>query len=520
MPATPRPATHNSPPPDTDRGGEAERLRWENTFRKPDPWSYDTPYEVAKRNHVLELLPDSPIHSALEVGCAEGHFTALLSPRVSELTAIDISERALERAKTRCADAANVTFVRCDIHERIPDGPFDLIMCTEVLYYLYDRFALEDFMSRAVERLKPGGHIVLEHVNMVSDDPTQTGFDFNEIGTDFIAGVFAAQADLEFLLELKTPLYKAQQFRRLKRPVDAPAVERPMAREVVQRDADFQHPALHRGGCAVTRAEAIHCWETAALPVLMYHRVADSGAGSLAPYRVGTAMFERQIAYLKRHGYRSRSIGSYVAFRQKNPTAALPGRPIAITFDDAYDDFFTTAWPILRSHGFTATLFVPVGFIGGHAEWDAEHGDAARMMTWEQLKAASKEGVEIASHGLSHTRLPNLDEAALREEIFASRNVLASRLDTEIAGFSYPYTQRDQPVRQAVASAGYRYAVVGKRPSTAAYDAYEIPRIEVLGTDSMDAFVNALPRPSLVDEPRLAHYLRLRAARDRRTYMR
>lgn len=355
---------------------------------------------------------------------------------------------------------------------------------------------------------------------MVSDDRTQTGFDFNEIGTDFIAGVFASHAELEFLLELKAPLYKAQQFRRSQRPVDAPAGERPMPREVLMRDAGFQHPALHRGGCAVTRAEAIHCWETAELPVLMYHRVANSGAESLAPYRVGTAMFERQIAYLKRHGYMSRTIGSYDAFRQKNPTAALPGRPIAITFDDAYEDFFTTAWPILRAHGFTATLFVPVGFIGGYAEWDAKHGDSAKMMTWEQLKAASQEGVEIASHGISHTRLPTLDEAAMREEVFASRDVLHSRLHTKIAGFSYPYTQRDQLIRQAVASAGYQYAVVGRRPASAAYNAYEIPRIEILGTDSMEAFVNALPRPSLVDESRIAQFLRLRAARDRRTYMR
>ena len=148
MPPTPRPATHKSSPPDAERGDEAERLRWETTFSKPDPWKYDSEYEVTKRNHVLELLPDGPIHSALEVGCAEGHFTALLSPRVGKLTAIDISERALERAKARCAMARNVSFVRCDMHERIPDGPFDLIICTEVLYYLYDQYALEDFVSR------------------------------------------------------------------------------------------------------------------------------------------------------------------------------------------------------------------------------------------------------------------------------------------------------------------------------------------------------------------------------------
>ena len=520
MSPRPRRSTQDSSPPDTDRSAETERQRWETTFSKPDPWSYDSEYEVAKRNHVLELLPDGPIFSALEVGCAEGHFTALVSPRVGELTAIDISERALERAKSRCAEVTNVTFVNCDIHAQLPDGPFDLILCTEVLYYLYDRYALEDFIARAVERLNPGGHIVLEHPNMVSDDRTQTGFDFNEIGTDFIAGAFASHGELEFLLELKTPLYKAQQFRRSRRPVEAPASEPPMPREVWMRNADFQHPALHKGGCAITRAEAMHCWETVELPVLIYHRVADSSAESLAPYRVSAAMFERQIAYLKRHGYMSRSIGSYVAFRQKNPNAALPGRPIAITFDDAYEDFFTTAWPILRAHGFTATLFVPVGFVGGHAEWDAEHGDAARMMSWEQLKAASREGVEIASHGLSHAKLPTLDEAELTEEIFASRDALHSRLGTRIAGFSYPYTQRNPLIRQAVASAGYQYAVVGRRPSSAAYDAYEIPRIEVSGTDSMDAFVNALPRPLQVDESRMARFLRLRAARDRRTYMR
>jgi peptidoglycan/xylan/chitin deacetylase (PgdA/CDA1 family)/SAM-dependent methyltransferase len=503
------------------RRTEAEQQRWDKVFRKPDPWKYDSDYEVTKRHHVLEMLPEGAIDAALEIGCAEGHFTELLAPRVSRLTALDISGQALERARARCADAGNVTFVRCDIHEQLPDGPFDLIVCAETLYYLYDRHALADFANRAVARLRPGGHIVLQHANIVSDDRTQTGFDFNEVGTDFIASVFAAHVELAFLLELKTPIYKAQRFRRSDGPVEkSTASNATPARELLLRDADFRHPALHWGGCAVTRAEARHCWQTAEMPVLMYHRIADTGAPGLAPYRVAPALFERQIAYLKRHGYTTPGLQAYDALRRKTPTAALPGRAIAITFDDAYEDFFTTAWPILRAHGLAATLFVPVGFIGGRAEWDGDHGDAAKLMTWEQLGSVAQDGVEIASHGVSHRRLPTLGVAEFADELVASRDALQSRLGVEVAGFSYPYTQRTAEIRDAVASAGYRYAVVGRQPSLPAYNSYDIPRIEIAGSDTMDRFIEALPPPLPADEAQIARFRELRAARDRRTYMR
>jgi peptidoglycan/xylan/chitin deacetylase (PgdA/CDA1 family)/2-polyprenyl-3-methyl-5-hydroxy-6-metoxy-1,4-benzoquinol methylase len=504
-----------------DRRTEAEQQRWDRVFSKPDPWQYHSQYEVTKRHHVLEMLPECPIEEALEIGCAEGHLTELLHTRVSRLTALDISERALERAKVRCADASNITFVRSDIHEEVPNGPFDLIVCTEILYYMYDRHALAKFVSRAVERLSPGGHIVLEHPNMVSDDRTQTGFDFNEIGTDFIASVFSAHTELEFLLELKTPLYKAQQFRRSGGRVEKPwGSARGLPREVLLRDAHFLHPALHWGGCAVTRAEALHCWETVQMPILMYHRVADSGAEGLSEFRVDPSQFERQIAYLKRHGYTSTGLRTYDALRRKNPTAALAGRVIAITFDDAYEDFVTTAWPILRAHGFTATVFVPVGSIGGHAEWDSDHGQVSKLMNWEQLQSVAQDGVEIGSHGFSHTRLPILNEHEINKEVVASRDLLQSRLGIEVAGFSYPYTQRNQKIRQIVASAGYQYAVVGRRPASAAYNSYEIPRIEVLGSNTMDGFVEALPPPSSADDAKIARFLELRSVRDRRTYMR
>jgi len=132
------------------RGVPARVFEW--LYRKPDPWRYLTSgYEAEKRAAALRLLPPGPYERALEVGCSEGVFTERLATSgvVREVVGIDVSSRAIARARERCAHLANVELLHANVLDAAPPGPFDLVFCTEVLYYLGAD------MDRVCDRLRP-----------------------------------------------------------------------------------------------------------------------------------------------------------------------------------------------------------------------------------------------------------------------------------------------------------------------------------------------------------------------------
>src|SRR5262249_287294 len=115
--------------PDT-RSASDRPAYWDAIYRTPDPWSYGSPYEQLKYQRTLSLLPAAPIRRALEVGCAEGRFSAMLAPRVEHLVASDVSATALERAKARCSDLPNVEVRPLDFFDApLPQG-LDLLVCS------------------------------------------------------------------------------------------------------------------------------------------------------------------------------------------------------------------------------------------------------------------------------------------------------------------------------------------------------------------------------------------------------
>ena len=99
------------------------------------------------------------------------------------------------------------------------------------------------------------------------------------------------------------------------------------------------------------------------MPILMYHRIADDGPAGLVRWRVPEPDFVRQIEWLAAEGYTSIRLDEWQAVQKRDPAALA--RRVVLTFDDAYEDFVTTAWPILQRHDFSATMFVPTGLIGG-----------------------------------------------------------------------------------------------------------------------------------------------------------
>ena len=189
------------------------RAFWEDLFQEPDPWNYGSPYEQEKYARQLLLLPDRPIGKALELACAEGRFTEKLGPRVERLIATDISTTALERARDRCRAQENIEFRQLDLASDPLPEELDLIVCSEVLYYLDDEAELGRVAQRLAAALKPGGHVLTAHAFVLKDDLSQTGFDWgNPWGAKTITRVFSAIPGLALERSICTELYRIDRF--------------------------------------------------------------------------------------------------------------------------------------------------------------------------------------------------------------------------------------------------------------------------------------------------------------------
>jgi SAM-dependent methyltransferase len=156
-----------------------ERLYQSN----PDPWSFTTStYEQAKYQRTLAALGDRRFASGLEVGCSIGVLTQMLAPRCDTLLGVDIVDTPLQIARTRCAVFPRVRFLRMQVPAEWPSQRFDLIVFSEVLYFLTSS-DISLCAARTVTSLLPGGIVVLVNWLGPTDDPT-TG---NDAADHFIA---------------------------------------------------------------------------------------------------------------------------------------------------------------------------------------------------------------------------------------------------------------------------------------------------------------------------------------------
>lgn len=165
------------------------------------------------------------------------------------------------------------------------------------------------------------------------------------------------------------------------------------------------------------------------VPIVMYHYIRvnpdprDRAGYSLS---VTPAMFRAQMDYLAGNGFHVVSLRDAVeAIRLHR---ALPPHAIVLTFDDGYADFFTSAVPELRRHGFTATNFVVSGFVG-----------RGGYMNWSQVQAADAMGFNIGAHTVDHVALAGIAPARAAWEISQSKATLEAMLGHPVLDFAYPY---------------------------------------------------------------------------------
>jgi peptidoglycan/xylan/chitin deacetylase (PgdA/CDA1 family) len=211
-----------------------------------------------------------------------------------------------------------------------------------------------------------------------------------------------------------------------------------------------------------------------AASIFMYHSISE-GPG---PTRTSPALFRAQLAALADAGCTVLSLDD--AGRRLRARRPLPPRVIVLTFDDGYVDFASAAFPALQEHGWTATLFVPSGRVGGRSDWPGvPPADVMPLLGWSDLEALAARGVEIGSHGVTHADLTGVGAAEAHQEIGASQSRIQERLGRPVPVFAFPFG-RSTPALRAVAARRYT-AAVGTRMRRAApgVDVHDLPRIDM-----------------------------------------
>lgn len=140
-----------------------------------DPWGFtDRWYEERKRALTLAALPERRYATAFEPGCSIGVLTSGLAARCDDLLASDVSTVALAAAAARLAGADQVRFEQRSLPQDWPDGRFDLIVLSELLYYLGDD-DLRTVAACAVDAVAAGGTLLSIHWRHLVGDYPQTG---------------------------------------------------------------------------------------------------------------------------------------------------------------------------------------------------------------------------------------------------------------------------------------------------------------------------------------------------------
>ncbi len=212
-------------------------------------------------------------------------------------------------------------------------------------------------------------------------------------------------------------------------------------------------------------------------PILAYHRV-GAFHGDHVP-TVSPEAFKQQMALVARWRYRVVALSELLA--QLDSGESIRRREVVITFDDGYQETAQIAWPILKSLGFPATVFVTPGEVG-----------LSGFATWDEIAAMDRDGVTIGSHTMHHSFLPLVPDARLPEELGESKRVIETHLGHPIEWLSYPIGGYTPQAQAAARQLGYRGACTTNRADRRRQvDRFALRRIKMTERDAHPLLLRA-----------------------------
>jgi peptidoglycan/xylan/chitin deacetylase (PgdA/CDA1 family) len=189
------------------------------------------------------------------------------------------------------------------------------------------------------------------------------------------------------------------------------------------------------------------------IPILLYHSVAADPPGWIARFAVTPQIFAQHIDLIVESGRTAMTVSE---LREAlHGRAALPSKPLVVTFDDGFADYAEAA-AMLAAHSIPSTVYVTTGALRGRGPRPREmEMPPGPMLEWSQLAEISGKYVEIGAHSHTHRQLDVLRPREAFEEIRRPKDLLEDELGHEIFSFAYPYGFSSARVRRAVQAAGY-----------------------------------------------------------------
>lgn len=185
------------------------------------------------------------------------------------------------------------------------------------------------------------------------------------------------------------------------------------------------------------------------VPILMYHYIeyVDPDDKIRASLTTSPYVLEEQIKSLQENGYTFMTVGELSNVLERK--TYLPEKPILLTFDDGYRDFYKYAYPILKKYNVKATQYVISGFLG----------NPNHLLSSQVQEIASENLVEIGAHTVHHAWLKDENEKTAFHEIYKSKIDLEKLIKKPVVSFAYPYGAFDLSAIEQVKEAGFLNAV-------------------------------------------------------------
>ena len=213
------------------------------------------------------------------------------------------------------------------------------------------------------------------------------------------------------------------------------------------------------------------------VPVLSYHDFAEKcGAPLCTPKHI----FQEQMKYLSDNGYTVITMNAFLGFLEYQH--GIPERSVVITIEDGYRSFYKIAYPILKSYGYPATVFIYTSLVN-----KSKNG-----ITWAQLRKIKADGFEVGSNCISRTDLTKKKEMEkesdylkrIKNELFLSKKTIDKNLRQKTIYLAFPHGGYNQRILQLSEEAGYKIGLSMRKGSNPFFsDPLSLKRSRIINKD-------------------------------------